>query len=115
MLGTSESISASGPSHLQGLLLELHAQVGVVCFAGIEMLGQDPISGMEAPCVEFGAPPMSEERAENWRGGRTRSMGGRLWGSSPQALILPLAPVHSSDSRLRQPDIGFSRIPDTPM
>lgn len=35
--------------------------------------------------------------------------------SSPQALILPLAPVQSSDTRLKQPDMGFSKIPETPM
>ena len=40
-------------------------------------------------------------------------MGGPLW-DSPQVRILPLAPMQSSERRLRLPDRGLSRMPDTP-
>lgn len=70
---------------------------------------------MAQPTFNFAEKRILPDSAENWRGFLTRDLGGLLLASSPQALIVPLAPHRTLEIMSRVPESGLKMRPDVPM
>lgn len=70
---------------------------------------------MAQPTCNSADKPILPDSAESWRGFLTRDLGGLLVASSPQALIVPLAPHRTLEIMSRVPESGLKIRPDVPM